>query len=59
MTDRRLQEAFAKEAARQACELVTRAIRCLEKVASATGEHKFEPLVAELREVRQHITAAN
>lgn len=53
--DRRLQEAFAREMGRQASQSVTRALSSLESITRATGDQKFEPLVLELREVRQRI----
>lgn len=55
MTDRRLQDAYAKEAARQADQLVGRAIRRLEDADRVTGESKFDDIVSDLREVRQKI----
>jgi hypothetical protein len=58
LPDRRLQEAFANEAARQAGDLVIRAISKLKSVSRATGERKFESVIGDLEGVKQKITDA-
>jgi hypothetical protein len=58
VSDRRLQEAFVKDAARQAEDLVTRALSKLKSVSTATGDHRFEAVFPELERVRDRIVAA-
>lgn len=55
MSDRRLQEAFARDAAYQAMGLVTRAVSKLAAVSRAAGEQRFDSVIPELEQVRQRI----
>jgi hypothetical protein len=53
--DRALHEAFAKDAARQAITMITRAAGRLEAAATMAGEHQFDSVLPELERVKQMI----